>query len=157
MPQAPHDAAVRTAGLLIRPASAADLPTLTVLLEGEGLPAGDLRTSRPQFIVACAGAELVGAGALEPYARTALLRSLCVVRPWRNRGLGHRLVKALERHARSIGVRELVLLTQAAGAFFTQLDYRVIERAQASAAVQQSAEFTTLCPASALCMAKTLR
>jgi amino-acid N-acetyltransferase len=158
MPQAPLDAAaVRTSGLLIRPASAADLPTLAALLEREGLLVSDLGRSRPQFIVACAGVDLVGAGALELYASAALLRSLFVARPWRNRGLGHRLVKALERRARSAGVREVVLLTQTASAFFSQLDYRVIERAQAPFAVQLSEEFATLCPASALCMAKMLR
>lgn len=158
MPQDSNDsAAAPTSKLLIRPASAADLGAIIALLAREGLPTGDLATSRPQFLLACAGADLVGVGGLELYSSAALLRSLLVIRPWRNGGLGHRLVKALERQARSAGVRELVLLTQTASEFFSQLGYQVIERVQAPAAVQNSAEFAALCPASATCMAKTLR
>jgi amino-acid N-acetyltransferase len=143
---------------LIRSATAADLEAIRALLEQNALPASDLGSSRPQFLVACAdGGARVGAGALEPHGTTALLRSLVVAPSWRGRGLGHRLVKALERQARAAGIRELVLLTQTAEAFFAQLGYGVIERARAPEAVQESSEFRTLCPASAVCMRKTLR
>ena len=142
---------------LIRSATADDLEAIRALLEQDALPASDLGSSRPQFLVACAGAERVGAGALEPHGAAALLRSVVVAPPWRGRGLGHQLVKALERQARAAGIGELVLLTQTAEAFFAQLGYGVIDRAQAPAAVQESSEFRTLCPASAVCMSKTLR
>lgn len=142
---------------LIRSAAAADLEAIRALLERDGLPASDLKASRPRFVVACAGADLVGAGAIEPYGEAALLRSLVVESAWRGRGLGHRLVKALEWQARAEGVHEIVLLTQTAEAFFARLDYCVIQREQAPQAVQASREFRTLCPASAVCMRKTLR
>ncbi len=142
---------------LIRSATADDLEAIRALLEQDALPASDLGSSRPQFLVACAGAERVGAGALEPHGAAALLRSLVVAPAWRGRGLGRQLVKALERQARAAGIGELVLLTQTAEAFFAQLGYGVIDRAQAPAAVQESSEFRTLCPASAVCMSKTLR
>jgi amino-acid N-acetyltransferase len=142
---------------LIRSASAADLEAIRALLEQDALPASDLGSSRPQFLVACVGAERVGAAALEPHGAAALLRSLVVAPSWRGRGLGRQLVKALERQARAAGIGELVLLTQTAAAFFAQLGYGVIDRAQAPAAVQHSSEFRTLCPASAVCMRKVLR
>lgn len=146
-----------SAGSLIRSASEGDMQAIRALLEQERLPASDLGASRPQFLVACAGSDIVGAGALERYGETALLRSLVVAPSWRGRGLGHSLVKSLERQARAAGVRELVLLTQTAQALFARLDYRVITRDEAPAAVQTSSEFRTLCPASAVCMAKALR
>ncbi|MDE2339333.1 MAG: GNAT family N-acetyltransferase [Gammaproteobacteria bacterium] len=142
---------------LIRAATASDFDALRALLEAAGLPTADLRTSRPAFLVAAAGRELVGAGALEIHADTALLRSLAVAPAWRGRGLGHQVVKALERQARAAGLHQIVLLTETAEAFFTRLDYRVIDRAQAPPAVQASREFAALCPASAVCLAKTLR
>ena len=142
---------------LIRCAAAGDLEAIRALLERDALPASDLDTSRPQFLVACAGVDLLGAGALEPYGEAALLRSLIIAPAWRGRGLGHQLVKALERRARAAGIGELVLLTQTAEAFFARLDYRPIGREQAPAAVQSSREFRTLCPASAVCMRKILR
>lgn len=142
---------------LVRAAAASDFEAISALLEAAGLPTADLRASQPAFLVAAAGTELAGAGALEIHADTALLRSLAVAPAWRGRGLGHLLVKALERRARAARVHQIVLLTQTAEAFFTRLDYRVIERAQAPAAVQTSREFAALCPASAVCLAKTLR
>lgn len=142
---------------LIRSATAGDLGAIGALLEQDGLPASDLGASRPQFLAACVGAELVGAGALEHCGEAALLRSLVVAPSWRGRGLGHRLVKSLERQARAAGVRDLVLLTQTAQAFFARLDYQVIQRKQAPRAVQASQEFRALCPESAVCMSKALR
>ena len=141
---------------LIRAATGSDLEAIRALLEAAGLPTADLRDSRPLFRVAAAGTELVGIGALEIHAETALLRSLAVAPAWRGCGLGHRLVKALERQARAAGLQQIVLLTQTAEAFFTGLDYEVIARAQAPEAVRASPEFTALCPQSASCLRKTL-
>jgi N-acetylglutamate synthase-like GNAT family acetyltransferase len=49
-----------------------------------------------------------------------------------------------------------VLLTETAETFFRRLGYTVIERDQAPSAVASSAEFRTLCPATAVCMTKRL-
>lgn len=141
---------------LIRAATASDLEAVGALLEAAHLPTADVRSARPAFLVATAGAELAGAGALEIYAGAALLRSLVIAPQWRGRGLGHQLVKSLERQARAAHVYQIVLLTQTAREFFTRLDYRVIERAEAPAAVQASQEFAALCPASAVCLSKSL-
>ncbi len=141
---------------LIRAATGSDLEAIRALLEAAGLPTADLRDSRPMFQVAAAGTELVGTGALEIHAEAALLRSLAVAPAWRGCGLGHRLVKALERQARAAGLQQIVLLTQSAEAFFTGLDYEVIARAQAPEAVRASPEFAALCPQSATCLRKTL-
>ncbi len=147
----------RRSNLLIRAATARDLEWVHALLEGDGLPANDLDAVRPGFLLACAGTKIAGAGALERYGEAALLRSLVVAAAWRGRGLGHRLARSLERQARAAGVRTLVLLTETAQEFFARLDYQLIAREQAPAAVRSSSEFRSLCPASAICMAKSLR
>jgi amino-acid N-acetyltransferase len=58
--------------------------------------------------------------------------------------------------ARADGARQLVLLTETAQPFFVQLGYQVIERDDAPGEVKRSAEFASLCPASAVCMTKSL-
>ena len=66
------------------------------------------------------------------------------------------LVLVLERDALSAGTEMLVLLTQAAAPFFARLGYSVVDRAYVPEEVNASAEFRSLCPASAICMAKSL-
>lgn len=140
----------------LRPAAARDASGIRALLERNGLPTRDLASSRAQFLVACEGEELVGAGALEPFGSTALLRSVVVAADRRGGGLGQRIVRALEQRACTMGIGELVLLTQTAAQFFERQGYRVIERSAVSQAVHASEEFRSLCPASATCMVKAL-
>lgn len=142
---------------LLRNAAASDMQAIRGLLESNDLPVSDLSCSDARFMVVCEGDRIVGAGALQRFGKTALLRSLAVDPARRGRGLGRRIVKALENQARAAGIAQLVLLTQTARPFFEQQDYHPVDRAQVPRAVQGSAEFRTLCPASAECMMKVLR
>jgi amino-acid N-acetyltransferase len=56
----------------------------------------------------------------------------------------------------SKGVEQLVLLTEAAEQFFHAIGYEAIDRSSVPEAIKQSAEFRSLCPASAVCMTKYL-
>ena len=93
---------------------------------------------------------------MERYGDDGLLRSLVIAPQARSRGAGQSLVCAIEDRAREAGLRSLVLLTTTAERFFRRLDYQTIPRSDMPAAVQRSAEFSTLCPASAICMRKAL-
>ena len=53
------------------------------------------------FVVATKGRDLVGVAGLEVYGSNALLRSLAVAAQHRSRGLGARLVDAIEAEARA--------------------------------------------------------
>ena len=99
---------------------------------------------------------MLGAVGLERYAETGLLRSLVVAPAFRRIGVGAALVGALERQARSLGVVRLVLLTETAEAFFRRHDYAVADRSAIDGKVADSAQFRTCCPASAICMAKSI-
>lgn len=140
----------------LRSAVAEDANSIRALLERNGLPTGDLASSRPQFVVAYDGEELIGAGALQPFGSTALLRSVVVAVDRRGGGLGKHIVRELEQRARTVGITGLVLLTQTAAPFFERQSYRIIDRSAVSQAAQASEEFRSLCPASATCMSKAL-
>src|SRR5579875_2075601 len=106
-----------TAELQVRSAGPADAEPIRDLLERSRLPTADLATSRPDFIVACEGERIIGAGALERFEGAALLRSVAVETPWRGSGIGRLMVAELERRARAAGARELILLTLTAREF----------------------------------------
>jgi amino-acid N-acetyltransferase len=141
----------------IRRGGSADTPAFVALLERAGLPTADIADSAAlQLWVLEGNGALLGAIALERYGVDALLRSLVVVPEQRARGLGYRLVSQLEHDASAQGVERLVLLTETAEPFFRRLGYDVLERHLVSDEMRQSAEFRSLCPASALCMSKRL-
>jgi amino-acid N-acetyltransferase len=133
-----------------------DETRIRALLELSGLPTSDLISSRPEFVVAEEGGDLAGAGALERFARVALLRSVVVAADRRGTGVGGRIVHELEQRAQASGVQELVLLTQTAVPFFERHGYRIVERSKVNAGVQASEQFRSICPVSAACMVKLL-
>jgi len=141
---------------VVETALAADLVPIRALLEISGLPTSDLEAGRPEFVVLRDEGTVVAAGALQHFGGTALLRSVVVAEHQRSRGLGQQVVRELERRARSQNIEQLVLLTESASEFFLRAGYRTIERSAAPLQLQQSAEFRSLCPSSAICMSKAL-
>ena len=142
--------------LILRSASEADAQVIRDLLERSGLPTSDLSTARPEFVVASTTERIVGIGALEHFGSAALLRSVAIEPQWRSSGIGRLIVAEIERRARAAGIAELILLTLTARDFFQGLGYGAKDRARVPPAVLESAEFRSLCPASAVCLAKSL-
>ena len=140
----------------LRTATAAEPAGIRDLLTAHGLPTEDMDTAAIEFIVALDGGDMIGVVGLEPFEGNGLLRSLAVRSQQRGAGMGSALVDAVESRARALGLRRLVLLTQTAAAFFDRRGYRSITRETAPAPVRRSAEFRSICPASATCMIKHL-
>jgi amino-acid N-acetyltransferase len=141
----------------IRRGRPTDLPAVLALLEGARLPTADLASVDELLMwVLEERGTIAGVIALERFGSQALLRSLAVRPEYRQRGFGRELVARLEDSARTENVQQLVLLTETAQGFFRSLGYSVIDRGYVSEQLQQSAEFRSLCPASAICMSKTL-
>jgi amino-acid N-acetyltransferase len=134
----------------------ADLPAIVELLAAAALPSLDGAARADDFRVARAGAALLGAVGVERYDAYGLLRSLVVAPHARGQGLGEALVAAIEAHARATHLRELVLLTTTADKFFARRGYAAFARDAMPQPLRASAEFATLCPASAVCMRKAL-
>jgi len=142
----------------VQTAAPADLPIVRALLAEARLPVEDLEQASDLafWVVRSSAGTAVAAIGLERYGSTGLLRSLIVVPAERGRQLGRTLVAALETQARAAGITQLVLLTETAESFFSRLGYVAIARDRAPSAVASSAEFRTLCPATAVCMTKLL-
>jgi amino-acid N-acetyltransferase len=140
----------------VEAASSKDLIAIRALLERAGLPTSDLEFAQPDFTVIRANGKVIAAGALQRFGPSALLRSVVVEPDHRRSGLGRLIVSELERSARAARITQLILLTQSATEFFARQGYRAIERSRAPEELQGSAEFRSLCPSSATCMAKSL-
>src|SRR5688572_2865619 len=136
----------------IRSMQASEQPQVRAMLASAALPLEDLDQADVCFIVANEGVETLGAVGLEVFGNVGLLRSLVVRPEARGSSIGGRLIEALEAHARGSGLNQLVLLTQTAAPFFAKRGYAVVARDAVPAAVQGSAQFRSLCPASATCM-----
>lgn len=142
--------------MTLRAATPEDAETIRDLLERCRLPTSDLASSHPEFVIACEGARIIGTGALERFGDVGLLRSVALERQWRGTGVGRLIVEELERRPRQAGVLELVLLTETAREFFAHRGYEVIDRGLAPESIRGSAEFRSLCPASAVGMRRYL-
>lgn len=138
-------------------ASTDDLSAVVELLQACNLPYQDLTPGHMrEFLVIPADGELAACAGLQIFGAAALLRSLAVRPPLRLQGVGAQLCGMLEDRARENGVHALYLLTLDAEKYFARRGYRSCERESVPAAVRASAEFRSLCPASAACMLKKL-
>ena len=142
--------------MTIEPARRDDLPGAITLLETLGLPPDGLADHVGSMLVARQEGTLAGTAALEIYGDAALLRSVAIATPFQRRGLGLELTQAALQLARSRGIEEVFLLTTTAERFFPRVGFEVVSRADVPPAVQQSVEFTSACPASAIVMRKRL-
>ena len=141
----------------LRPARPADLAAIAGLLSAADLPVEDLNvTMLDGFVVATDGEVPVGVVGLQIHESNALLRSLAVEPQRRSRGLGARLVGAIEAEARARGVTALYLLTTTARTFFERLGYTVHDRTAAPASIAATTEFSSLCPDTADCLWRDL-
>ncbi len=127
------------------------------LLAAADLPTADLEAEHFVHFIAAGPAHapeaLIG---LQPYGEVALLRSLVVSPAARGTGYGSALIAEIEAYAQQLSVRELYLLTNTAETFFSRRGYSRVERAGVPEVIRQTAEFSSLCPASAVCMLKLI-
>jgi amino-acid N-acetyltransferase len=134
-----------------------ELPDLLALLDVCALPIADLETRHlPAFLVCRDDARLIAAAGLEACGDALLFRSLAVAPAYRRRGLAGRLLEALEERARTMRREQVFLLTTSAQDFFASRGFRPLARSAVPAAIAETAQFSSLCPASATCMVKNL-
>lgn len=129
--------------------------TATLLMRAE-LPLAGAEEHLPDFFVAERETALIGSVGLERYSDVALLRSVAVAPTERGQGLGQELVRHALTEAASRGVRQVVLLTITASAFFPRFGFQPISRTEVPLVAQASVEFREACPASATAMSLML-
>jgi amino-acid N-acetyltransferase len=123
------------------------------LLAEVGLPWSDLTAAHMDQFFGCGSiTALDGVVGLKLYESVALLRSLAVTANCRRRGCAPALVAQAELLARKQGVKKIYLLTTTAEHFFARLGYASVARASAPAVIQQTHEFSSLCPSSSVLM-----
>ncbi len=135
---------------------ASDIESIVALLISQNLPVEDLPETLDSFLVARTNDQLVGVVGIETYGDFALLRSLAVHPEFRGQGIADQLVRNIEKHASSKGLKEIYLLTETAPEYFDRKGYQRITRSGFPEAVQQSSEFSHVCPQSSIVMKKTL-
>ncbi len=134
-----------------------DKAQVVALLTANQLPTADVSELDFEHFLGCGTRDHPsGVVGLELFTPDALLRSLVVDEHARGSGCGKVLVDAIEQYAQRLRLRNLYLLTETAERFFSQLDYRRIERESVPESIQQCREFSELCPDSAVVMVKRL-
>ena len=138
----------------IQPAHNSDYAEVTALLRAVALPLEGVQKHFGAFLVARADAgELVGCVGQERYGDVTLLRSLAVSPAAQSQGLGRELTLELLAAARAQGVREVVLLTTSASAFFQRhFGFAPVERARYDEVLAASPEWQLPRCASAACL-----
>lgn len=137
---------------VLRPAAPADASAVLELLAAAGLPTDGVPGLLGHFVVVESDGLIVGAAGLEPAGTAALLRSVVVAERCRGNGLASRLVERLLADAAARSHEAVWLLTETAAPFFGRLGFTIAPRQAAPAALQETAEFSRLCPATATAM-----
>jgi amino-acid N-acetyltransferase len=122
-------------GILVRKATMSDIRLLLELInayaaEGTMLPRTEFEISENlrDFTVAFSSDRLIACGALHFYSPTSgEIRSLAVRKDSKHRGVGRKLVEALEAEARAYDLEEVFAFTYVTD-FFSKLGFVAVER-----------------------------
>jgi amino-acid N-acetyltransferase len=125
-------------------------------LEAAGLPTDDLMGSDLYFFRLSDEVGPIGFVGLQGTGADRLLRSLVVLPSRKRQDYGRLLVAHAEALARQDGIGRLHLLTNSVADFFHARGYRLADRADAPAQIADTAQFGSLCPASATYLVKVL-
>lgn len=125
------------------------------LLLQHGLPVSDIDDDKLLYLLVD-GEKTIGTAGLEIFEDCALLRSVSVIKEEQGKGYGKIINDEIEKYVKESGINCLYLLTTTAKVFFDKQGYCVISREKSPEAVKQTAEFTSLCPASAVVMKKRI-
>lgn len=127
------------------------------LLKEAKLPTEDIDENVKLFVLENQG-EIVATGGLEQMQEYGLLRSVSVKNSEKGRGFGQEISQKIENYAKSVGIKELYLLTNTAKDFFAKKEnYESIDRNVAPEAIQNCRQFAQTCPSSATVMRKVLK
>jgi len=137
-------------------AQPSDAPAIGAVLERCGLPVDDLARLVGEFHVAILDGQLVGCACAERFGDTAIIRSVAVLREWRDQGVASHLVNTVMMRARANGVRRAVLLTSTCPSYFARYGFSLIHASKLPHEVLESKEFQRLRNTSALCMSAEL-
>lgn len=136
---------------------AAELEKLNQLLQTENLPSVDQIDQTGHFFKAVDDSgEILGAVGLELYGSYGLLRSLVVDKNHRSIGIGGLLVKRVISQSSRLKLKELFLLTTTAANYLEKKHFKRIARNNVPNEIEQSEEFSSICPSTAIVMKRVI-
>src|SRR5438477_12097149 len=146
-----------TTVITLRRASQEDVPGIEQLLRATKLPVGGVKDLLDSFIVAKDNGRMMAVAGVERHGEYGLLRSVAVDPTAQGRGLGRALVERLIAESKENGIAELYLLTTTAEKYFPVFGFTKISRDATPLEIQETGEFTDLCPSTATVMRRVLK
>ena len=146
-----------TETISIQTAGPSDFEAVCELLSKQKLPTEDINKELSHFFIVKQSGLPVGVIGMEKYGEYGLLRSMATDPAYRNNGIAASLVTQLFKYGKSLGLKEMYLLTETAESYFAKRGFQRIKREETPAAIKQSAEFSHLCPSTAVVMKKEIQ
>ncbi len=143
--------------LQIDKAGPADKELVISLLKEADLVTEDLPAGLEHFLLARQEGSIVGVAGMELYGELALLRSVAVRPDYKGKGIARKLVEQLLTGADKQEVQAVYLITTTADHYFDHYAFAVVNRELVPDAIQQTKQFSGLCPTSAVVMKRDLK
>lgn len=143
--------------LQIDKAGPADKELVTSLLKEADLLTEDLPAGLSNFLLARDEGTLVGVAGMELFEQVGLLRSIAVSPEHQGKGIARKLVEQLLAGADKQEVQAVYLITTTADHYFDRYGFAVVNREQVPDSIQQTKQFSGLCPSSAVVMKRDLK
>ena len=140
----------------IKELNSEEFETVYTLLQESELDSSDLKQRNIRLFRFEENDQIIGVGGLEIVDDLALLRSVAISKKQQNKGLGKQLVTQIEKSAKESGLSALYLLTNTATEFFKAIGYLQIHRDDFAEPLKQTAQFSGLCPVTAITMKKQI-
>jgi len=132
-----------------------DFEYIVALLNQSNLPTIDLKISNMQdFYVAIVDGDIVGVGGIDMQDNMAFVRSFAVKSEYQGQGVAHKIYNTIEDEAKRSGISQFYLLSETATQYFEKFGFKIIQRDTAPQWVQQSTQFSGICPQSTALMQK---
>lgn len=133
-----------------------DRETVIALLQQAELLTDDLPPELPGFVIAKEQETGIGVAGLERFGTVALLRSVAVEPQHQGRQIAAQLVERLLETAQADGLADVYLITTTADRYFERYGFLPVDRQGVPEAIQQTQQFSALCPSSAIVMKRTV-
>jgi amino-acid N-acetyltransferase len=142
--------------LSIENARPEDREAVTALLQRAELLTDDLPAELTGFLLVKEQATSVGVAGLERFGTLGLLRSVAVSPDYQGKKIAAQLVGRLLETAKAAGITDVYLITTTAERYFERQGFKSIDRQNVPDVIQQTQQFSALCPTSAVVMKRTL-
>ncbi|WP_269502703.1 arsenic resistance N-acetyltransferase ArsN2 [Burkholderia sp. IMCC1007] len=140
----------------LRSATVSGLVSIEELLREGSLPTAGVAEHLANFIVADDVENVIGCGGIEYHGDFALIRSIAVASHMRGSGIGNAIVSLLLAECTRRAVQAVALRTMTTDSYFARHGFSRVAVDDVPGPLLSSAQFTGVCPASAIVMLKRL-